>query len=74
MFQSSYHINFKFSSIDGCCRHIAATLFEIIKFQEDNNLSSCTSSQCQWVKRGIPTTEAVEITELQTSITRQERY
>lgn len=46
---------------------MVATLFEIIGFQEDNNVASVTSGQCQWIARAKPamTTDAVEVHELE---------
>ena len=59
---------FPFYSIDGCCRHVAATLFEVQDFQDDRLKSSVTSGKCSWVKRSTAITEAVDATALQTSI------
>ena len=57
-------------SLDGCCRHVAATLFEIVEFQNDNNKSSVTSGKCAWVQRASKKpSEAMEATGLQTGVT-----
>ena len=56
--------------IDGCCRHVAATLFEVLKFQQDYDVKSVTSGKCLWVARAKPasSSEAVEVHNLQISI------
>lgn len=40
-----------FFRIDGCCRHVVATLFEINDYQNDSEKKSCTSHACSWVRR-----------------------
>ena len=37
--------------MDGCCRHVIATLFEVLDFAQDASKKSCTSGPCQWVRR-----------------------
>ena len=54
--------------MDGCCRHVAATLFEIMDFQQDHVISSVTSGKCSWIKRSKQSTEAMSATGLQISI------
>ena len=55
--------------IDGGCRHIAATLFEVMEFRNDSNQVSVTSQSCMWVRRGPKkTTNIVLVTDLQTDI------
>ncbi len=54
--------------MDGSCRHVVATLFEIIDFREDQNAASVTSGPNLWVRRANDTDEAVLITDLETSL------
>lgn len=54
--------------MDGCCRHVFATLLEILDFREDASSKSVTSGPCLWLKRA-KTKEAVLVTELQISST-----
>lgn len=68
------HVNF---SIDGSCRHVVATLFEVLDFVDDYKKSSCTSVPCVWVRRasqlqqlGQPVTAA----DLETSVTSEQRF
>lgn len=59
-------------SVDGSCRRVVATLFEVLDFVDDYKKSSCTSIPCVWVRRasqrqqlGQPVTAA----DLDTSVT-----
>ena len=61
----SCHVCF---SVDGCCRHVAATLFEIHDYQNDQLQSSVTSGSCIWMPRAGPSTDAVEATAMQIGI------
>lgn len=54
--------------MDGCCRHVFATLLEILDFREDASSKSVTSGPSLWLKRA-KTKEAVLVTELQISST-----
>ncbi|KAK7105282.1 hypothetical protein V1264_016686 [Littorina saxatilis] len=36
--------------IDGCCRHVLATLYEVIDFRNDEHRESVTSGPCLWVR------------------------
>ena len=38
--------------MDGGCRHVVATLFEVMEFLNDQNKQSVTSQECLWIKRG----------------------
>ena len=60
--------------IDGGCRHVAATLFEIEDFQNDQLKSSVTSGKCLWVKKSKTTTEPVMATGLNTSIINSDNH
>ena len=55
--------------MDGGCRHIVATLFEVCDFIHDRNRDSVTSGPCLWVKRAATTSEPVLVTDLETSFT-----
>ena len=64
-------------SVDGSCRHVVATLFEVLDFVDDYKKSSCTSIPCVWVRRasqlqqlGQPVTAA----DLETSVTSDQRF
>ncbi|XP_078364153.1 uncharacterized protein LOC144648492 isoform X1 [Oculina patagonica] len=50
--------------LDGKCRHIAAVLFDLEHTARINNVKSCTSSQCQWVRRSKPNTNFCLLQEL----------
>ena len=39
------------SRLDGTCRHIAAVLFDLEHTARINDLRSCTSGQCKWIRR-----------------------
>ena len=58
--------------IDGCCRHAAATLFEVMDFQADNNVASVTSGLCVWKQRIINTPSAVLAAELPSALDTRE--
>ena len=36
---------------DGCCRHIAAALFDLQVTVSNNVMSTCTSGKCEWKRR-----------------------
>lgn len=36
---------------DGCCRHVAAVLFDLQATVSNNLMSTCTSGKCEWKKR-----------------------
>ena len=36
---------------DGCCRHIAAVLFDLQVTVSNNMMSTCTSGKCEWKRR-----------------------
>ena len=38
---------------DGYCRHVVATIFELMDFFNDHKKKSVTSGRCQWVRRSI---------------------
>ena len=51
---STLSLNFYFyfaSRLDGTCRRIAAVLFDLEHTARINDLRSCTSGQCQWIRR-----------------------
>ena len=48
------------SRADGCCRHVAATLFEIQRYQNDREQLSVTSGSCIWTPKAGPSTGAVK--------------
>lgn len=57
--------------MDGSCRHVIATLFEIIDYMQDFSKQSCTSNPCQWVKRqtwSLDKPPSVPVVELCTSL------
>ncbi|XP_060585665.1 uncharacterized protein LOC132741496 [Ruditapes philippinarum] len=37
--------------IDGSCRHVVATLFEVNDFLNDESKTTCTSKPCTWKRR-----------------------
>ena len=37
--------------MDECCKHMVATLFEVLDFTQDFHKNSCTSGPCQWIRR-----------------------
>ena len=41
-----------FPRMDGGCRHVVATLFEVMEFLNDQNKQSVTSGECLWIRRG----------------------
>ncbi|KAK7096242.1 hypothetical protein V1264_005559 [Littorina saxatilis] len=51
--------------MDGCCRHILASLYEVINFVEDKQVS-VTSGACQWVRRSNIDDNAMLITDVET--------
>ena len=36
---------------DGCCRHVAAVLFDLQSTVTNNLMSTCASGKCQWKRR-----------------------
>ena len=54
--------------MDGSCRHVVATLFEIMDFRNDQNVASVTSGPNQWIRRGTESYDAALITDLETSL------
>ena len=56
------------SRIDGCCRHVAASLFDIMEFQADNQVSSVTSGICCWKQRVVNQQSAVSAMELPSAL------
>ena len=36
---------------DGCCRHVAAVLFDLQSTLSNNLMSTCTSGNCEWKRR-----------------------
>ena len=50
--------------MDGTCRHIAAVLFDLEHTARINDLKSCTSGQCQWVRRAKPNTNSCLLEDL----------
>ena len=36
---------------DGYCRHVVATIFELMDFIDDSKKKSVTSGKCQWIRR-----------------------
>ena len=53
---------FDVHSLDGTCHHVAAVLFNLEHTARVNDLRSCTSGECQWVKRAKPNTNKQEKT------------
>ena len=45
-------LGLSFSRMDGGCRHIVATLFEVMEFLNDQNKQSVTSGECLGIRRG----------------------
>ena len=45
---------FDIHSLEGTCRHVAAVLFDLEHTARVNDLKSCTSGECQWIKRAKP--------------------
>ena len=54
--------------IDGACRHVACTLFEVMDYISDKHKDSVTSGPCLWTRRNTKTTQPVLVTELETNI------
>ena len=54
--------------MDGCCRHVIATVFDIINTTQDHGKASVTSGPCLWVRRGTETEEAIPVDCLETSV------
>ena len=46
---------------DGYCRHVVATLYELITFLNDKSVTSVTSKTCKWVKRPLPNNNETNI-------------
>ena len=66
-----------FDSIDGCCRHVVATLFEVLDFVQDFKKTSCTSGPCMWVRRASQADQLgkpIPASQLETSIMVEPRY
>lgn len=55
--------------IDGGCRHVVTTLFEICDFLHDRNKASVTEGPCIRLRRASKTSEAVLVTDLDTRLT-----
>ena len=36
---------------DGCCRHVAAVLFDLQSTVANNLMTTCTSGKCEWKRR-----------------------
>ena len=47
---------FDIHSLDGTCHHVAAVLFDLEHTARVNDLRSCTSGECQWIKCAKPNT------------------
>ncbi|XP_052215606.1 uncharacterized protein LOC127834067 [Dreissena polymorpha] len=63
--------------IDGCCRHVVATLFEVLDFIENFKSTSCTSEPCLWVRRASQVDQlgkVISAVEMETSVTVNSRY
>ena len=58
-----------FYGLDGNCRHIAAVLFDLEHTARVNELKSCTSGQCEWVRRVKPNTNSCPLQDLKLSKT-----
>ena len=59
--------------MDGACRHIAATLFEVMEFLDDQHKRSVTSGECLWIRRGTALeSHSIPITDLKISSTPNE--
>ena len=54
--------------MDGTCRHVACTLFEVMDYISDKHKDSVTSGPCLRMRRNTKTTQPVLVTELETSI------
>ncbi|XP_052804931.1 uncharacterized protein LOC128234619 [Mya arenaria] len=57
--------------IDGYCRHVVATLFEVLDFVQDFKKTSCTSGPCMWVRRASQADQlgkSIPASQLETSI------
>ena len=62
---STLSLNFYFASrLDGTCRRIAAVLFDLEHTARINDLRSCTSGQCQWIRRAKPNTNSCLLEDL----------
>lgn len=64
-------------SIDGCCRHVVATLFEVNDYQNDFMKVSCTSQPCSWIRRPCQADhlgKAIPVAQLDTSVLQEEWY
>lgn len=49
---------------DGCCRHVAAVLFDLQSTVTNNLMSTCTSGKCQWKRRSGNNEYAVRLKDL----------
>ena len=58
-----------FYRLDGNCRHIAVALFNLEHTARVNELKSCTSGQCEWVRRAKPNTNSCPLQDLKLSKT-----
>ncbi|XP_070579172.1 uncharacterized protein [Ptychodera flava] len=59
--------------VDGYCRHVVATLFEIMDYLQDGMRRSVTSGPCLWVRRpsqNDTVSDPQEVTSLQTNLGR----
>ena len=57
--------------IDGYCRHVVATLFEVLDFLHDEGKTTCTSKPCTWRRRACEAdklTQPIPATQLDTSV------
>ena len=60
----SFTLCFCFFRADGACRHAAAALFDLEATIRRNELETCTSVPCVWVKRKRVTENAVPMEDL----------
>ena len=59
--------------MDGCCRHVVATLLELQDFQDDIQKKCVTSGICQWKSRQSKISQFVLADELKTFIVAEEK-
>lgn len=53
--------------LDGYCRHVLATLYEVIDYRTDSK-TSVTSESCRWVRRATESSNGVLLTDIQTDL------
>ncbi|KAK7112307.1 hypothetical protein V1264_011779 [Littorina saxatilis] len=53
--------------LDGYCRHVLATLYEVIDYRTDSK-TSVTSESCRWVRRATECSNGVLLTDIQTDL------